>query len=295
MLRWPDTTREVWIWILGAFGLYAWYWLLRTGSWMDSGWPHPMLISAIVSMLTAVGLYLRIEAARWGGLLFAFGGILLLANHARLDGVTSFRVIGIGVLLWNAIDFWRMPISRQAELQEMVESAEFAEVRRRLLADAERFSSQWNDWLVGVEYSQPQTLDTERIADAAERCFGREFDRVAEAMDDPTDAMFFCRKRTGPVVAGVGKVFICYDPPWIVSVHLHGNDLSDGNSSSVIVALVPSSTSQKPPNNGYRWTARLAAELVSHSAQSVYFGNPSSKAGGNPEELRTTLRSRATN
>ncbi|MCA9074603.1 MAG: hypothetical protein KDA93_06185 [Planctomycetaceae bacterium] len=241
--------------------------VVASGEWTDSGYPHPMLIGTVLSGGTAVGLWLRKRWGQWCGILFSVASIALVTNHLSLQGVT---VTSVGTLRFSCYAIWllwHVPVTPFEELLVECSTPECHQLIDQKVAKFEEQIANWNDGIVILRYDPPRRISLDAIADAADRAFGKTFERRRESMDDPSDAGIMAVFEKQPIVAGDGDVFVCFDPPCLISIHIEVSQESTLTDASVLVdsimlGLQLASTKQECWENPYIWTAMLAAELV---------------------------------
>jgi hypothetical protein len=132
-----------------------------------------------------------------------------------------------------------------------------------------------------IELPSGQPIAGPEIAEKASTAFGRRFAAQAKPLD-PVDASWLAGEEDGPIVDGSGPHFFCGLPPYLFEVTQLDRFL--------FVHYTPSSTYSKELENGYRWTAKLAAEFVSVSPASVTLGKRNYRAA-DPAPIVEAMRS----
>lgn len=272
--EWFDDDRKYGIAVSAAGAAYALFETVRTGNYVDRGWPHPLLIAGLLSGVFCVGLALRQEWARWIGFLLLAGLGTLILWRVCQDGMSFARFIAIvsaPALLWY---LWRLPITR---VQELLSDPDFLIQARRRAAERRRNREPRNQWKIAVLYRKAVQLDAERLSRIAERAFGKPFAVMNRAIE-PMDAVFLPSERSDPVVGGIAPTLLCYNPPQLLGVYVFSDPpekdpaLSvsrDSISAYVEVVVLPHVDSEDHVENGYAWTGKLAAELIDDGCISV--------------------------
>jgi hypothetical protein len=231
---------------------------IRQAKWIIIAYFAVATLGGLV-LLVARGLELRLAAQ----LLVGLYSIYLLVRRNDMppdDGPREVRLSRAGR---RVLAYLRSPEGR-AEIERL--SREREKVRR---------------WEVMIELPSGQAIAGPEIAEKASTAFGRRFAVHARPLD-PVDASFLASEENGPVVDGDGPHFFCGLPPYLFEVTQVDRFL--------FVHYTPSATYSKELENGYRWTAKLAAEFVSVSPASVTLGKCEYRAA-DPAPIAEAMRS----
>jgi hypothetical protein len=105
-------------------------------------------------------------------------------------------------------------------------------------------------------------------------------------MTNPTEAALLPLGRQKPAVAGIEAPYVCFEPPFLISIHkmrgVHPGAASVANEVrqkialqethwSLVLELLPSQSVTGPPDDGYRWTGKLAAALMGDDCWGTLF------------------------
>lgn len=297
IVEWLKADRS---WAALAFGgaaVYAIVHTLRTGSYMDGGFPHPVLIGGLSSFVVCTGLLWRQEWSRWVALALTTATVAFVLVQIYYDGVSLLNIATLVCILSMYGYLWQLPITR---LQELAKDAEFhRELDRRVEELSRKLESQDSSQIVLLLRDRVK-VDAAELARRAERAFGLSFSVVAKAID-PVDASFLPVESSGPVVSGVGPVWVCYSPPHLIGVYAHGEppDLdaiaegareeSNASHQSLEFELLPTTDSIENFEHGYAVTGKLAAEFMDVDCLGVYLPHDARRLRPSPE-LREELR-----
>ena len=279
----PGGGLAVWTVLWAAAGAFLSYLAVCEGK------PGFAVAYALLTVASAC-LWFDIRRAKWGIIAyFAVAGlsgvVLLVARGLELHVVAQLLVGVYSIYLlvrWNNAP----PDDRPREVR-------LSRAGRRVLAylqspegqaEIERRSREREEirrWEVMIELPSGQTISGPEIAERASTAFGRRFAAHARPLD-PVDAAFLASEENGPVVDGGGPHFFCGLPPYLFEVTQVDRFL--------FVHYTPSATYSKELENGYRWTAKLAAEFVSVSPASVTLGNRNYRVA-DPAAIADAMRS----
>jgi hypothetical protein len=209
-------------------------------------------------LLATQGLMLRVALQL---LVAIYSVYLLLCWHIAPNGYLSD--VPLSPAVRRVIACLQTP-EAQAEMEQI--GGELENVRR---------------WEVVIELPSQQAISSAEIAAKASIAFGVHFAAHARPLD-PVDAAFLASEKNGPVVDGDGTHFFCALPPYLFEIMQVDRFIN--------VSYTPSATYAKELEDGYCWTAKLAAEFVSTSPASVTLGDQEYCAA-DPAAIAVAMRS----
>ena len=240
---------------------------------------------------------------RWSPELFV--GILAIPLawsvwHIVFDRVTQNRLLLVVGPIFAMSAYWTLRKQIRPNLTNKItqpddepDEARLSPAARRVLAylrspegqaEIERKSRDQDEvhrWKVMIELANEQAVTGLEIAKKASAAFGRQFVVDAKPLD-PVDAAFLASEENGPVINGSGPHFFCGLPPYLFEITQVDRFL--------FVHYLPSATYSEELENGYRWTAKLAAEFVSGNPTSVTLGERKYRAA-DPQAIAKAMRS----
>ena len=105
-------------------------------------------------------------------------------------------------------------------------------------------------------------------------------------MENPTEAALLSWEHPRPTVAGIGGPFVCFKPPYTITIHkvrgvhpraaMAATGVDDAFAlrearRSLLLELLPTTPHTPPPEDGYQWTGKLAAALLGDDCCGVLF------------------------
>lgn len=279
----PGGELAIWTVLWAALGAVLSYVAFRDGK------PGFALIFALLVIASAC-LWFGVRQAKWVLIAYfaiaALGGLVLLVARGlelRIAGQLFIALYSIYLLVpWKGAptgdgphEIRLSPAARRA-LAHLKSPEGQAEIER-LSREREEICR----WEVIVELPSGQAITGAEIAAKASRAFDCRFAAHARPLD-PVDAAFLASEENGPIVGGDAPHFFCGLPPYLFEIIQVDRFL--------FVHYLPSATYAKELENGYRWTAKLAAEFVNVIPASVTLGDREYRAA-DPAAIAEAMRS----
>jgi hypothetical protein len=250
---------------------------------------HGFAIIYAALALAAISLLCGIREIKW--VLIGYFGI------AFIGSLVDFFALGIelrtvGHLLIAAYSLYLLLSWNDSLPEDVPHEGRFYDAVRSVLAFFQSFKETELDrlmkeianrrrWEVMVELPGERELTGKEIAEKASIAFECKFKAQAEPLD-PVDASWLASEENGPVVDGDSLHFFCGLPPYLFEIFQCQKFLQ--------VSYLPSSTYSKELDNGYSWTAKLAAEFIETNPAKVMLGGRNYQAA-DPTKLIAAMRS----
>ncbi len=282
-MRSPSGEKALWTVLWAVAGVLLAYLALRAEK------PAFALLYAGLAA-AAVCLWFGVWQAKWVMIAYfavaTLAGLMLLFARGfemRVGSQLLLALYSIYILLqWNesasngATGEPRLSPAAQRILEHLQSPEGQAEIDR-----IERETVELCRWRVVVEVPNGRTITGQEIAERASAAFGQRFLAKAGPLD-PVDAAFLASEENGPVVAGDGPHFLCALPPYLLEIMQIDRFL--------FVSYLPSATYGKELENGFTWTAKLAAEFVSLNPATVELESRKYRAA-DPAAIAAAMRS----
>ncbi len=281
----PDGELTIWTVLWAAGGAFLCYLAFR-----DARLGFAIVYAALTA--ASVCLWFGVRQIEW--LLVAcfaaatLDGLILLVNHV------SYRHATIQIAVW-LYSIYLLARWNSTQPDDEVHPVRLSRKARSVLAylqspegqaEIERRSREREEvcrWKVMVELPSGQEITGEEIAQKASVAFNCRFTARFTPLD-PVDAAFLANAENGPLVDGAAPHFLCGLPPYLFEIIQVDRFL--------LVNYLPSATFSEELENGYRWTAKLAAEFISLSPATVMLGDRR-YAAADPCAIAEALRSPA--
>lgn len=266
MIKSPGGELTVWTALWAAAGVFLSYLAFRDGK------PGLAVVYAVLAVASA-SLWFDIRQAKW--ILIAYfavatlGGLVSLASRGFDWHVATQIAVGLYsiylLLSWNAtpLDDGASEVHLSPEARRVLAYLQSPEGKAEI-EQRSREREMICRWEAMIELPSGQAITGQEVAEKASAAFGRRFTARAIPLD-PVDAAFLASDENGPVVVGDGPHFFCGLPPYLFEV--------TQLDSFLFVHYLPSATYSKELENGYRWTAKLAAEFVSLRPATIKLAN----------------------
>lgn len=281
--RWIIDDRIYAIVLSCAVAVFAVYQTIRTGKYLDQGWPHPVVIGGMLAAIFCVGLCLRYEWSRWVGMLFCVCGAALISWQAHLRGFTPTTIATLTGMIFVVWYLWHLPITT---VQSLLSDPKFMTAIRERMTERLPELEARPTYQIALLLNRPLEFVAADLAGCAQRAFGKEF-AVIERTIDPVDAACIPREHANPLVSGCPPILVCYNPPHLLEIYVSaipfrdfsGDDVGLGrvsrdclpdHSAFVLIEMLPLSTRHGPEANGFAQTGRLAAELLTDRCVGIY-------------------------
>lgn len=279
----PGSDLAVWTVLWAAAGAFLSYLAFRDGK------PGFAVVYAVLTIASAC-LWFDIRHARW--VIIAYfavavlsGLVVLVARGFELPLAVQLLVAiySVYVLIrWNDASSdngsYEIHLSREErKVLAYLQSPEGQVAIEQHMREQKEICR----WEVMIELPSGQAIAGQEIAEKASTAFDRRFVVHAGPLD-PIDAAFFASEKNNPRVGGDSPHFFCGLPPFLFEITQVDRFL--------FVQYTPSATYSRELENGYRWTAKLAAEFVSVGPANVRMGNREYRAA-DPAAITVALRS----